>query len=259
MIKQPPPLQELVNLLEVEAAARQKLAPALFAEIAGSDRTPFERMTFRPRLMVNTMKLDLSVELLGEKLFAPIIVGPVANLGRFHPEGEVAMARGASAARAAMLLAADRSRPMEQIAAAAKTPLWVADGASIHKGILTPDAAKAALDRGAKAIVVSAYGGAGRVPAMEALPVVVDAVAGRVPVLVDGSFRRGTDVLKALAFGAKAVLIARPVAWGLAAYGADGVQHVIELLRGELARAMVMCGKAKLADLDRGLVKIHRW
>ena len=71
-------------------------------------------------------------------------------------------------------------------------------------------------------------------------------MAGKVPVLVDGSFRRGTDILKALAFGAKAVAVGRPVMWGLAAYGADGVQGVIEMLQTELARYMAMCGRSTL-------------
>ena len=67
------------------------------------------------------------------------------------------------------------------------------------------------------------------------------------PVLVDGSFRRGTDILKALAFGAQGVLIGRPVMWGLAAYGADGVQGVVEMLQTELARYMGMCGKSTIS------------
>jgi len=83
-------------------------------------------------------------------------------------------------------------------------------------------------------------------------------VAGRAPVLVDGSFRRGTDILKALAFGARAVLVGRPVMWGLAAYGADGVQGVLEMLQTELARYMAMCGKSNLAMLDRTLLRVHR-
>jgi isopentenyl diphosphate isomerase/L-lactate dehydrogenase-like FMN-dependent dehydrogenase len=66
-------------------------------------------------------------------------------------------------------------------------------------------------------------------------------------------------VLKALALGARAVLLGRPPLWGLAAYGADGVQYVLELMQGELARAMAMCGKVNVAAVDRNLVKIHRW
>jgi len=76
-------------------------------------------------------------------------------------------------------------------------------------------------------------------------------------VLVDGSFRRGTDVLKALAFGAQGVIVARPVMWGLAAYGDAGVQGVVEMLQTELARYMGMCGKPNIKALDRTVVKVH--
>jgi 4-hydroxymandelate oxidase len=74
---------------------------------------------------------------------------------------------------------------------------------------------------------------------------------------MDGGFRRGTDILKALAFGAQAVLVGRPVMWGLAAYGADGVRGVLEMLQTELARYMAMCGKSNLAMLDRTLLRVH--
>jgi isopentenyl diphosphate isomerase/L-lactate dehydrogenase-like FMN-dependent dehydrogenase len=89
------------------------------------------------------------------------------------------------------------------------------------------------------------------------LPAIVDAVGGKVPVLVDGSFRRGTDVLKALALGARAVMVGRPPMWGLAAYGADGVQTVLEMLQSELARSMGLSGKPNIKAIDRSLVKIH--
>jgi isopentenyl diphosphate isomerase/L-lactate dehydrogenase-like FMN-dependent dehydrogenase len=82
-------------------------------------------------------------------------------------------------------------------------------------------------------------------------------VGSKVPVLVDGSFRRGTDVIKALAFGAKAVLLGRPPVWALAGYGADGVQALLKLLQTELARTMVNVGKPTIEMLDRTLVKVH--
>ena len=127
------------------------------------------------------------------------------------------------------------------------------------KGITTPDAARLALQNGADGIVVSTYGlvSSSKQAPILALPNIVDAVAGKVPVLVDGSFRRGTDILKALAFGAQGVLLGRPVMWGLAAYGADGVQGVVEMLQTELARYMGLCGKSNLKVLDRTMVKVH--
>ena len=90
------------------------------------------------------------------------------------------------------------------------------------------------------------------------LPSIAYAVGGKVPILIDGSFRRGTDILKALALGARAVLLGRPTVWGLAAYGAEGVQAVLEMLQSELARNMALCGKPDVKSIDSSLVKIHR-
>jgi isopentenyl diphosphate isomerase/L-lactate dehydrogenase-like FMN-dependent dehydrogenase len=83
-------------------------------------------------------------------------------------------------------------------------------------------------------------------------------VQGKIPVLIDGGFRRGTDVLKALALGAKAVLVGRPPLWGLGAFGQAGVQRVMEMLQTELALAMGLSGKPNLASIDRSLVRIER-
>jgi 4-hydroxymandelate oxidase len=136
------------------------------------------------------------------------------------------------------------------------------------KGVITPEEAKTAADRGIQGVVVSNYivapnnGEAGYnpfPPSIEALPAIVDAVHERVPILIDGGFRRGSDVLMALALGARAVMIGRPALWGLAAYGADGVQKVMELLQTELARDMAMCGKVNVKAIDRSLVKVHKW
>ena len=129
----------------------------------------------------------------------------------------------------------------------------------VVKGITTPADATAALQHGAQGIIVSNYGGlltTKDAPILD-LAKIVDAVAGKAPVLVDGSFRRGTDVLKALAFGAQGVIVARPVMWGLAAYGDAGVQGVVEMLQTELARYMGMCGKSTIKMLDRTVVKVH--
>jgi isopentenyl diphosphate isomerase/L-lactate dehydrogenase-like FMN-dependent dehydrogenase len=93
-------------------------------------------------------------------------------------------------------------------------------------------------------------------PTIEALPEVVAAVNGKIPVLMDGGIRRGTDILKALALGAKAILIGRPYVWGLAAFGQVGVQRVVELLRAELVLSMGLAGKPNLAAIDRSLVRL---
>jgi isopentenyl diphosphate isomerase/L-lactate dehydrogenase-like FMN-dependent dehydrogenase len=301
-----PPLQELVNAFEFKEVAKQKLGATVFDEVAGGDRGAFDRITFRPRMMVDTTKLDLTLDLFGSKMFAPIVVGPVGDQKRFHPEGEAAMMRGASAARAAVIVSCRASVPVAQIMEQAKTAVWYqvypepemlekaqeavkcgckaicltlgatkgnADWKVVEqmrrstgvplliKGIMSREEAQQALQRGAQGIVVSNYNGRtynASAPTIELLPGIVEAVGGKAPVLIDGSFRRGSDVLKALALGAQAVLLGRPVMWGLAAYGADGVQKVVELLQTELARDMAMCGRPTLKSIDPAIVKIHR-
>ncbi len=127
----------------------------------------------------------------------------------------------------------------------------------VVKGILRGDDALRALEHGAKAVIVSNHGGRqldGAIASIDALSEIVAAVGDKVDVLVDGGIRRGTDILKALALGAKAVLLGRPVLWGLGVGGEAGVQHVIELLRDELDLAMALSGCAKVQDIDSSLV-----
>ncbi|HWZ58901.1 MAG TPA: alpha-hydroxy acid oxidase [Gemmatimonadaceae bacterium] len=121
------------------------------------------------------------------------------------------------------------------------------------KGILTADDARLAVDHDVAGIVVSNHGGRNldTVPAtIEALPEVVAAVAGRIPVLIDGGIRRGTDMVKALALGASAVLIGRPVLYGLAVGGADGVTAILRILRAEFESALALTGRPVAAHLD---------
>lgn len=307
------PREELVNILEYEDEAKKKLAPATFALIAGGDRALFDRITLRPRMLSPTIDMDLSVHLFGDQHFTPILVAPMAEQKRFHPDAELATARGATAAKALMIVSSRSSLPLDQIAAEAKPSFWyqvyasdaaaktqvqdavkagakaivitvgaspngsrgaisssvswgtvdsIKQGVSIPvlvKGITTPAEASAALHRNVQGIIVSNFGGvlANKDAMILTLPNIVDAVGGKVPVLTDGAFRRGTDILKALAFGAQGVLLGRPVMWGLAAYGEPGVQSVIEMAQTELGRYMGMCGKSNLKMLDRTLVKVH--
>lgn len=310
------PRADLVNVLEYEHQARLALAPAKIAPVLGSDRTVTDRITLRPRVNIPTRDLDLTTTLFGDQHFTPIIVGPIADQKRFHPDGEVAMARGASAAKAAMVVSSDSSMPLAAIAQAATTPLWlqvyasspkvkdllaeasaakakavivtvnagtsasgpatpaseridwaaidaVVKGTSlpvIVKGVTRPQDAKEAAARGVKGVVVSNYRGgdaAGLTGTLLLVAPVVQAVGDQIPVLVDGSFRRGSDILKALGFGAKGVLIGRPVMWGLAAYGADGVQGVVETLQTELGRYMCMTGRPSLAAVDASVLRVH--
>jgi isopentenyl diphosphate isomerase/L-lactate dehydrogenase-like FMN-dependent dehydrogenase len=127
----------------------------------------------------------------------------------------------------------------------------------IIKGVMTKEAAQQAVATGVAGVIVSNHGGrqldhtGGTI---EALPEVVEGAAGKIPVLLDGGIRRGTDVLKALALGAKAVLIGRPYCYGLAAFGAPGVERVLQILRSELVNNMGLCGVGSLKEIDRSLV-----
>lgn len=137
---------------------------------------------------------------------------------------------------------------------------WVRSVARVPvlvKGLLRPDDARRAVEHGVDGVVVSNHGARNldTVPATaDALPRVVEAVGGRVPVLVDGGIRRGTDIAKALMLGATAVLVGRPYVWGLAVHGAAGVTLVVDLLRTELEMAMALLGAPTLADLTDDLI-----
>ena len=312
-----PPIRELVNTFEFEDAAKQVLSPAVYSTVGGTDHAGFERMTLRPRMMINTVDLDLTTELIGERIFAPILVGPIAQQKAFHPDGELATARGASAAKTVMVVSSRSSYPIDQIAANTKASLWyqifperdidtvrkrtqqaiaagckavcismaspdlqaggstpasvggmdwtvidqLRQGLSVPvfiKGIMNPDDAKTATTRGLQGIIVSNYRAVtGLVSSIEMLEPIVNAVGANVPVLIDGSFRRGSDIIKALALGARAVLLGRPPMWGLSAYGADGVQAILEMLQTELGRMMANCGNPNIKTINRALVKIH--
>jgi len=286
------PVDEFVNTLEVEAMAQRKLAPGLFEEIAGSNRYSFDRITFRPRMLVDTTKLDLSLDLFGQRHFAPILIGPAGQQQRFHPEGELAMARGANAAKAGLVVGGQSSYSFEKIAPLTQQPLWAQlsdpnqipssakviclsaplDWARVDqfrkavnvplviKGIMTAQDARTAIEHGASGIVVSSYrpSGSAQGGALDVLPEIVRAVGRRVPILIDGSFRRGGDILKALALGATAALVTRPALWGLATYGDRGVQQVLEMLQSEIARDMAMLGLANLSQISPAFIRMHK-
>jgi len=134
----------------------------------------------------------------------------------------------------------------------------VSDLPIIIKGVLDPDDAELAVAKGAQAIVCSNTGGRGMDGAMatlEALPALVKAVNGRIPVLLDGGIRRGDDILKGLALGATAVLCARPYVWGLGAFGREGVVRTFEMLKAELKTAMALAGVPNLASIPPDLVQ----
>jgi 4-hydroxymandelate oxidase len=347
----------LVTISDFEELARQRLATMVYNFFAGAagdelslrrNRAAFDELLLSPRVLRDVSRLDTTLELFGTKLAYPILLAPTAYHRIAHPEGELATARGAGAAGAAMVVSALSNTTIEDIAAVATGPLWfqlymqtdrsftrdlveraeaagcaticvtvdtpvlgiryrevrdhfglpvgleranlrgtrgatashvdesgfysdVLDAALtwegidwirsfakvpiVLKGILAPEDAALAVEHGVAGIIVSNHGARNldTTPAtIEALPRIVEAVDGRMPVLLDSGIRRGTDVIKALALGARAVLVGRPCLWGLAASGAEGVAAVMKLLRTELLAAMALCGLPTLAAIDRG-------
>ena len=307
------PLDEFASVPEFEPMARRSLSESAFRRIAGGERDALERITFRPRMMVNTKALDLSLELLGQPMFAPILVGPASRQKRVHMAGELATAEGANAAKATLMTAEHSGTPLPDTVAAApgawcqfypdadvgalsdRIQAAIEAGAAticlslgeerrdqgmpvrygwdvlerlrdaatvplIVKGIMQTGDAVEAAKRGIAAVVVSNHGtgqAEGDTEPVAVLPEVAEAVAGRIPLLVDGGIRRGGDVLKAIALGATAALVCRPVLWGLAAYGAAGVQKVVEMLQSELAQDMVQVGAVNLAAIRRDHIRVH--
>jgi isopentenyl diphosphate isomerase/L-lactate dehydrogenase-like FMN-dependent dehydrogenase/predicted DNA-binding transcriptional regulator YafY len=347
------PSMQPINLREYEALAQTHMDPAAWDYFqGGSDDevtlrencAAFQRIRLRPRVLVDVSTIDMRTTVLGIPVSMPILVAPTGFHGLAHPEGECVTAQAAGDAGTLMGVSTFAHRSLEEIAQAARGPLWFqlymyrdldvtgeivrrADAAGyraialtvdtprlgnrerdrhhtletatvahvanfraleaieatylpkpfvptwetvewirsltslpiILKGILTAEDALLAVERGVQAIVVSNHGGRQLDTAMatiEALPEVVDAVAGRCEVYVDGGIRRGTDILKALALGARAVLVGRPILWGLAVNGYEGVRHVLEILRSELELAMVLSGCPTLAHINRSLVKV---
>ena len=140
---------------------------------------------------------------------------------------------------------------------------WLASRTSLPlvlKGIMTGEEAGRSAGYGAKAVIVSNHGGRQldtTFATVEVLPEVVDAVQGEAEVYMDGGIRRGSDIVKALALGARAVLIGRPLFWGLAVNGEAGVRHVLQILRDELEMTMVLCGRPDLDSLDRSMLGLN--
>jgi isopentenyl diphosphate isomerase/L-lactate dehydrogenase-like FMN-dependent dehydrogenase len=357
-----------VNVLEFEALAREYIDPHAFDFIAGgaedevtlgSNRTAYERITFRPRVLVDVSTVDTSTDILGRRIAFPVLLAPTALQAMVHPDGELATARAAAEAGTVMVVSTLASRTVEEIGAATEGPKWfqlycykekpvteelirraeaagyeaicltvdvprlgrreqdlrngfalpggilpknfegTADLAGVSaaehgsivaayvagllddaltwddvawlrsitklpvwlKGILTPEDATLAAQAGVQGIVVSNHGGRqldGSPATIDVLPAIRAAVGEEIPLLVDGGIRRGTDVVKALALGAEAVLIGRPYLWGLGVGGQSGVARVLEMLRVEVELAMALCGCPAVEDVTPRHVDLAR-
>jgi 4-hydroxymandelate oxidase len=349
----------VLDLAELERQARERLDRGAYDYFAGgaddeltvaANPAAWARLRLRPHVLRDVGAISMGTTVLGTPVSFPVLVGPIAYQRLAHPDGELATAAGAAAARTLMIVSTQATATLEQVAALAPdAPRWfqlyvyrdrrtaahlarraAASGYRavvltvdvpvpgnrerdkrnqfllppgmglanlvlpeervdvvniaryfdptvtmeaigwlgeqsglpvVVKGVLRGDDAVACLDAGAAAIVVSNHGGRqldGTVATADALAEVVEAVAGRAEVYVDGGIRRGTDVVKALALGARAVLLARPIAWGLATAGAEGVQAVLDGYREELERTLALCGTPTLRNLTPDLVASPR-
>lgn len=359
------PLPEgVVNLADFEAPARARLSEPAWAYLSGGaadeltlkeNRAAWDRILLHPRVLRNLSGGHTRVRLLGREIQHPILLAPIAYQRLFHAEGELAMAHAAAAQGAGVVLSAQASVEMEQVARAfadepGSGPLWfqlywrddkdfmrallrrveqagyqalvLTVDAPVHgardrerragfklpdhiravnlggrkkaldlqpgqsalfdglmpraatwneiewlransslplllKGVTHLDDAREALARGVAGLVVSNHGGRAldTLPASaELLPMLRAGLGPDVPLLVDGGIRRGTDVLKAIALGAQAVLLGRPYVHALAAAGALGVAHALRLLRDELEIAMALSGCRTLADAGPALI-----
>jgi isopentenyl diphosphate isomerase/L-lactate dehydrogenase-like FMN-dependent dehydrogenase len=350
---------DLINVFDYEKLAATKIDPPSWDFYQGgtedeitlhANRTAFERIRLRPRVLVDVSKCDLSTSVLGIPISMPVIIAPTAGHGLAHPDGECATARAAHEAGTLMIISTDSTRSLEDIAGGTNGPLWFqlyihtydeaealvrrAEAAGykaivltvdlprfskrerplrhdferlnrerfpeafkgnanhlvgksaeeglhyigdtltwgvidwlhsitrlpiVVKGILTAEDARLAVEHHANCIIVSNHGGRqldGAIASIDALPEVLQAVAGRCEVLVDGGIRRGTDILKALALGARAVLVGRPVLWGLAVQGQDGVRGVLEILRDEFECALALAGCPDAKSISRSLLRV---
>jgi isopentenyl diphosphate isomerase/L-lactate dehydrogenase-like FMN-dependent dehydrogenase len=179
---------------------------------------------------VDVREIDLRTSLLGLPLSWPVVIAPMGGLILFHPEGDREMARGAAQGDTLQFLSGAAGWSVEDLATASPGPKMFQ---LYHHGDRQLDHTQGSID---------------------ALPPIVDTVAGRAAIVGDGGFTRGTAVLKGLALGATVVAVGRTVLWGLAADGAAGVACALDILRRELRTTMALAGQTSVKNLDRDLV-----
>jgi len=371
---------------DLRRLARRRLPRAVYDFVeggAGDERTvtrnraAFDRLLFRPRVLVDVSKREQATTVLGQRVATPVLVSPTGMAGLCWPKGEVAAARAAHEAGTIYTLSTHSSCSIEEVAAEAPGPLWFqlyvwqnrdltrsfveraraagyralvltvdvpiisrrerdirngftippritvrnaldtlrrvgwmrrvllgqrltlanlvgapgaprtdivtlggvanrqvdpsvawADlawfrslwsGPLLLKGVLTAADARRAADHGADGLIVSNHGGRqldGAPASVEALPEVADAVGDRIEVLLDGGVRRGADVVRALALGARAVMVGRPYLYGLGAGGSTGVRRALDILAGEVDHTLALVGVPRVGDLDRTVVAL---
>ncbi|MGC1646381.1 MAG: lactate 2-monooxygenase [Candidatus Sulfotelmatobacter sp.] len=363
-----------IPLAQLERKAAEVLSPQAYDYVAGSasgERTAranlaaFDRWRIVPRMLRDVSQRDLTIELFGQTLRAPVLLGPVGVQGIIHPEAEVAVGRAAASLGIPFVLSTVSSRPIEEVAQAMdEAPRWfqlywgkdheltasllqraeksgfsalvvtldtamlgwrerdlqhpylpflLGDGLAnyftdpvfcsrlpqspsvdpaaairlwagvfsntaltwkdlawlrertklpiVLKGILHPADARLALDHGADAIIVSNHGGRqvdGAIAALDALPSIADAIQDKIPILFDSGIRSGADAIKALALGARAVLLARLYIWGLAIAGEQGVRDVVQNFLADLDLTMGLSGLRSVRELDESTLTSER-
>lgn len=175
---------------------------------------------------------------------------PRITFGNYVRDGEPSDLKRLAGRMAGLLDPAMNWADIDMVRKSWKGPLLI-------KGLLHPLDAKEALSRGVDGLIVSNHGGRqldGAISGIEALPAIADIVSGRIPVLVDGGIRRGSDIVKAIALGAKACMIGRPHLWGLSVAGEEGVTHIVEILRQEMVRSMGLLGVESVGAISRDLI-----
>jgi L-lactate dehydrogenase (cytochrome) len=241
--------------------ARQAMARARaagFSALVVTIDTPVSGL--RERDVRNGVRELVSRRLWSMLPFLPQIVARPRWLAGFLADGGLMKFPNVVLPDQGPMLYADVGAALEQSMVAWEDLGWIRDvwnGPIVVKGVLTADDALRAIEAGANAIVVSNHGGRqldGVAPTLRVLPDVVAAVGGRIEVLVDGGIRRGSDIVKALCLGARAVLIGRAYAYGLGAAGEAGVTRAIDILRSDLIRTLKLLGCPSIAQLDRSFV-----
>ena len=242
---------------KMEEVAKAATGPIWFQQYIYKDRgftTAFAERAKAAGFSAIALTADASVQAKRERMIriGTYVNPPSPNYEGIEPERKAFGLTGPSGGAPALVDPGATWKELEWLTSSISLPVVV-------KGVLTAEDARLCVEYGAKAVMVSNHGGRQldtTFAPVEALPEVVEAVDGKIEVYMDGGIRRGTDVLKALALGARAVSIGRPIFWGLAVNGEAGAREVLQILRDELDLAMAMCGRPNLASLDRSLLGI---